>query len=315
MTVPKEYFDYPHRRPGLDHDRFDHRVLPRAQPVAWPGGARVALWVTVHLEFFPLDMGYLDKPPFQPVGAMARPYPDYWAYTLRDYGNRVGVYRVMRILERHGIKATAAMNSDVAARYPTLLQAVLKQGWEVAAAGVNMAKLHHGGLGVDAERALVAESIGTLRRLSGQPVIGWHSPMQSESAATLDLVAAEGITYVTDWINDDMPYPMRTAHGPLHAMPLTHELSDRFILWQMHQSNADYVDQALAAFKTLHAEARSQGGRILSLAIHPWVGGQPHRARALARLIQSIRAHAGVWSATGAEILAAYRAQTDRGAA
>jgi allantoinase len=306
MSVGKTYFDYPHRRPGLDHDRFAYRNLFKTKTIAWPGGARVALWVTVHLDFFPLDMG---ATPFRPIGAVERTYPDYWNYTLRDYGNRVGVFRVMRALERHGVKASAAMNSDVAVRYPALLRAATKAGWEVVASGVNMGRLHHSGLAIEDERALVAEAIGTLRRLSGQTVLGWHSPAHAESPATLDLVAAEGIAYVADWINDDMPFPLRTASGTLHAMPLTHELSDRTILWQTHQSSDDYAEQALAAFRTLFAEAREHGGRILSLAIHPWITGQPHRLRSFERVLHEITAHAGVWPATGAEVLAAYKAQ------
>ncbi len=304
MSITDSYFDYPWRGERLDHERFRHQTLFTRRPVAWPGGARVALWITVHLEFYPLDMANL---PFRPPGGMERPYPDYWNYTLRDYGNRIGVWRVMRLLERYGLRATAAFNSDVAKRYPELARAVVDRRWEVMAGGVNMAKLHVGGMQQDAEQAQVTESVSTLRRISGVPVTGWHSPAHSESDATLDLVAAEGIAYVADWINDDLPYPVTTKTGTIHAMPLAHEWSDRTLLWQYHQSSADFTAQVVEAFRVLYAEAGRHGGRILSIALHPWIIGQPHRIRALDAALRQITSHAGVWNATGAEILEAWR--------
>ena len=306
MSITDSYFDYPWRGERLDHERFRHQTLFTRRPVTWPGGARIALWITVHLEFYPLDM---TNQPFRVPGGMERPYPDYWDYTLRDYGNRIGVYRVMRLLDRYGLRATGAFNSDVAKRYPELARAVVDRRWEVMASGVNMAKLHVGGMPVEAERALVVESVSTLRRIAGVPVTGWHSPVHSESDATLDLVAAEGIEYVADWINDDLPYPVTTKTGTIHAMPLTHEWSDRTLLWQYHQSSADFTTQVVEAFRVLYAEAGRHGGRILSVALHPWIIGQPHRIRALDAALRQITSHAGVWNATGAEILDAWRQQ------
>jgi peptidoglycan/xylan/chitin deacetylase (PgdA/CDA1 family) len=306
MSITDAYFDYPYRGQRLDHERFRHQTLFTRKKVQWPGQARVALWITVHLEFYPLDMA---NQPFRVLGAMERGYPDYWNYTLRDYGNRIGVYRVMRLLDRYGLRATAAFNSDVARRYPELVRAVTDRRWEVMASGVNMAKLHTGGMPIEAERALVAESVSTVRRIAGTPVVGWHSPAHSESDATLDLVAAEGITYVADWINDDLPYPVTTSSGTIHAMPLTHEWADRTLLWQYHQSSDDFTAQVVEAFRVLYGEAQQHGGRILSVALHPWIIGQPHRVRALDAALRQITAHAGVWNATGAEILAAWRGQ------
>ena len=105
------YLDYPWRRRGLDHDRFLHRNLPQAKPTVWPGKARVALWVAVHVGEFPMDM---PRTPFVAPGGVDRPYPSYWDYTQRDYGNRVGIYRLMRVLDQRGLRATALLNGAVA---------------------------------------------------------------------------------------------------------------------------------------------------------------------------------------------------------
>ena len=300
------YLDYPWRRRGLDHDRFLHRNLPQARPVTWPGKARVALWVAVHVAHFPMDM---PRQPFVAPGGVDRPYPSYWDYTQRDYGNRVGIYRLMRVLDGRGLRATALLNAAVATRYPALAAEIAARQWEVAAAGVDMGRLHHGGLAEADERALVKEAVGTLRSVFKSKIRGWHSPAHSESMRTLDLVAEAGLDYVADWINDDMPYPVSTTGGGLTAMPLAWDLSDQHLLFQQHMDTGEFVEQVLRAFKTLYAEAhQTGGGRIVTLTITPWLMGQPHRIRALGAMLDRILEHAGVWPATGAEIVDAWRA-------
>jgi allantoinase len=302
MTLPESYLQYPWRRQGYDHDRFPYRVLPRAKPVAWPGGDRVALWICVHMGHFPMDA---PAKPFIPPGGMERPYPSYWDYTQRDYGNRVGIYRLLKVLGERGLKATALMSTVLATRYPALARDIASAGWEVAAAGLDMGHLHHGGLDPATERAWVQQAVATLRGTFGPGVRGWHSPGFSQSAATLDLIAEAGLDYCMDWVNDDMPYAVSTSAGPLTAMPLAYDLSDQRMLHQQHMATEDFVSAILAAHATLDAEAQATGGgRILTLAITPWLMGQPHRVAAL----DALAARGGVWSATGADILDAWRA-------
>lgn len=304
MTLPDDYLSYPRRSHGMDHDRYEWSILNRRKAVQWPGGARVALWVVPALEWFPLDS---TNKPFRPPGGLERPYPDYRYYTHRDYGNRVGIFRIMKLLDSLQIKTSVTMNSAVAERYPFLLEEVTRRGWEIIANGVDMAHLHHGGLPEDEERGWIQQALETLRRLSGQPVTGWMSPGKSESHATPDLLAAEGVDYVCDWINDDMPYPLKTQSGSLHSMPHSHEIDDRLILLQYHHSERDFVDQVKDQFDTLYRESETQGGRILAITLHPWVIGQPYRMKSLAEALTYVMGHEGVWSATGSEILAAFK--------
>jgi len=306
MGLPESYFTYPHRSYGMDHDWYEWSMLPRRSTVEWPDGARIALWVTVALEFFPLDQ---PAEPFRAPGGMVTPYPDLRHYTLRDYGNRVGVFRVFKILDELGITPSVAFNSKVAERYPHLMAEVVRRDWEVLANGVDMGRLHHGGLAREAESALVDESFGVLRAMSGQPVGGWWSPARSESMNTLELVAERGGRYVCDWYNDDMPYPITTDGGPLHSMPLSHELDDQTIQVQYHQTEAEFAEQVGDGLRVLYDESAVQGGRILSVVIHPWVSGQPHRIRALARALRAIVGHDGVWAASGTRILDAFESQ------
>lgn len=303
--IGQDYFEYPHRRKGLDHDRFDRRYLRDLPNVAWPDGQRLKLWLTVHLEHFPMDM---PAKPFVPPGGMDRPYPSVWDYSSRDYGNRVGIYRLFKVLDKHSVRATAAMNSAVAERHPFLLEEIMRRGWEVAAAGTDMGALFHGERDPAEEAAQIAASFATLRRLSGQEVTGWHSPAHSQSEQTPDVVAAQGGRYIADWINDDMPYVFRTTHGDLLQMPLSWDLSDHKILHSQNMPIVDYEWQMSAAFDALQAEAINEGARILSLSLSPWIIAQPGRIRALDRLLTRFLAEPGVGVATGEELRLAWKA-------
>lgn len=311
MTLPDDYLVYPHRRPGMDHGRYVYSRLFARKPVVWPGGARVALWIMPVLEHFPLDMAPAHV---RPPGGMDRPYPDLWNYTLRDYGNRVGFARIFRALEARGLRASVAMSSRLAERYPHVLAETRRLGFEVVAHGLDMGKVHATGIDAATERAWVRDSLAALRRLSGQSVTGWLSPASSESHATLDLVAAEGCRYVCDWVNDDMPYRMETSTGPIHTMPCAYEISDLQLFHAHKHRPAEFVRQVTDHFDWLYSEAASpeNGGRIVALSLRPWLSGVPHRIAAVEAVLDHIGRHAGVWSATGEEILDAWLAQAAR---
>ncbi|OLL31687.1 polysaccharide deacetylase [Burkholderia sp. SRS-W-2-2016] len=305
-SLPQEHLEYPLRKYGMDHQRYDWSMLPDRPGVAWPNDARVALWVIPALEWFPLDM---KGQPFKPPGAMQTAYPDLRHYTLRDYGNRVGIFRIMKALEQHGIRASAAMNAAVAVRYPALVKACVERGWEIIANGLDMDHLHHGGLAEEDERALIQQSLEILRKASGQKVRGWLSPAKSESWNTPDLLREAGVDYVCDWVNDDMPYAMNTRAGTLHAMPHPIDIDDTTILVQNHHTEDDFRDQLIDQFDVLYREARPDNGRVMAISLHPWVIGQPYRIRALEEALEHIMRHRGVWSATGSEILDAWKGQ------
>jgi peptidoglycan/xylan/chitin deacetylase (PgdA/CDA1 family) len=304
--LPEDYLSYPLRRYGMDHDRYDWSMLPRRKPVAWPGGARIALWVVPALEWFPLNMA---GQPFKPPGAMQTAYPDLRHYTLRDYGNRVGIFRIMQALGRHAIPATVAVNAAVALRYPSLIERCKALGWEFIANGLDMDHLHHGGLDPAEEQRWIEQSLEILRRATAAPVRGWLSPAKSESFQTLDLLGQAGIDYVCDWVNDDMPYAMRTAAGPLVAMPHPIDIDDYTILVNNHHTEDDFRDQLIDHFDVLYRESAQEGGRVMAISLHPWVIGQPYRIRALEEALAHIMRHKGVWPATGSQILEAWRAQ------
>lgn len=306
MSDDSGALDYPRRRYGMDHDRYQWSMLSERPPVRWPADAPLALWVNVCLQFFPLNQ---QGKPFPPPGGMTMPYPDLRHYTLRDYGNRVGLFRILRALDRFRVRPTFAVNSRLLERNPYLLGLLRERGDELLCHGWHMDAPHYGGEDPVAERERVQRSLGVLRERSGQPVAGWLSPGRSESAATPELLAAEGVRYFCDWVNDDMPYRFRTDNGPLWAMPLSNELDDRFILVNNLHSEASYEEQLCDACDFLHAEGRRQGGRILGLNIHPWLLGQPHRIKRLENVLAHVMSKGDVWAAPAGEILDRVAAQ------
>jgi allantoinase len=299
--VTADQLSYPNRHRGLDHDWFAHQPTHQRRPISWPGGQPVALWITVPIEFFPLDG---SPHPVRPLGGLDRGYPDFWTYSARDYGLRVGIYRVMRVLDHLGLHATAIVNAAVASRYPRVVDEVSSRRWEIAAGGFDAGHVHHGGLSLEDERALVRDTRETLMNVSGHDVIGWHSPGHSQSANTLRLLAEHGFQYVMDWANDDLPYEIKTEAGSLYAMPLTYEWSDRLLLLQYNLTAEDYEEQVSSAFGRLQADAaKYNSGRILSLSISPWIFGYPHRIAVLERLLKRMLDAGKTWNATGQEII------------
>jgi peptidoglycan/xylan/chitin deacetylase (PgdA/CDA1 family) len=267
--------------------------------------------VIAPLTWFPLTMSRLPK---APIGAFDDPFPNFRDYTHRDYGNRVGAFRVMETLERFGVPVTAPVNAAVCERYPALVEEALRHRWEFAGHGLNMARIHDAEMSEAEEAQTIATALRTVRRVAGQPVTGWLSPANGESPRTLDLLASAGVQYVCDWVNDELPYPVQTKHGRIHAMPYSHDINDATMIWASHHSPSEFVRQVQDQFDWLYDEARTRGGRIFTLVLHSWCIGQPHRIRALDRIFERIANRPGVWMGTGAQILDCFQAQQDRAA-
>ncbi len=308
MALDQAHLDYPMRRYGMDHDRYDWDMLADRPPVQWPGKKPLAVWVNVSLQHFPMNPTAKLKLP----GSMTMPHPDLRHFTLRDYGNRVGLYRFLDAFDRYGIQPSFAINAELAQRYPALMDAVRARGDEVLGHSWSMDTPHHGGLDIEVERATVQRSLALLRELSGQAVRGWLSPGKLQSHNTPELLKAEGIEYFADWVNDELPYRFQTAEGDLWNLPLATEIEDRFVVMDNLHSEASWAGQVIDAFELLLAEAReSKAGRLLTLSLHPWVMGQPHRIKHLEVVLDHISASAEVWQAAPGQILDAFLAQQE----
>lgn len=301
MAISADYFEYPHRKKGLDHSLFEMRYLKDAPKFNWGNGKSLALWLTVDVEFFPLDMG---KSPFLPSGGLARPYPDVWNFTTREYGNRVGNYRLMETINQAGAKATAFVQSAVVDEYPALMKDLVASGFEIACGGADMGQIHSSQMNEQDEKALILKALETLEKATGEKPAGWHSPSFSESLNTPELVAEAGVEYLCDWVNDDMPFPFTLGDKSLMSLPKQYDLSDRKLIFEQQQTLSSFEYQLRAAYKTLKAEATPEDGRILSISLSPWVIGQPYRIQALEHFLAEVMADDAVVPMTGKEIAA-----------
>lgn len=306
MALNPSYLVYPKRRHGMDHDYYAWSNLFERPPIAWPGGAKVATWILVNLEWFPITP---EDKPFRAPGHMQTPYPDYRHYTAREYGTRVGFYRLLDAFEKVGAKVSVAVNSAIAERYPSVIADIVAAGHEIVAHSTDMNGTIASGLDEEAERALILRSLDTLEKVSGTRPRGWHSIARSQSFNTPRLLVEAGVDYMCDWVNDELPYRFSTEAGELVNLPLNHELSDRQILVNQQHSIDSYVEQMLDAHALLDGEAARHGGRMLPLNITPYIMGLPYRIDAFERLLGALAAKPDNWFARGDAIVDAARSQ------
>ncbi|TVQ37889.1 MAG: polysaccharide deacetylase [Wenzhouxiangella sp.] len=281
MSLDDKFLRYDKLKPGMDHDRYDWSMLEQRPALNWPDDKPLALWINVSIEHFPLNPKGLG---FKAPGNMTMPYPDLRHYSLRDYGNRVGIFRILEALERFDLTASFAINGEVARRYPYLVRRLAGRG-EILAHGWNMDSVHAAGVDESTERQWINDTLAALADFCSDPIRGWLGPARSQSNRTPELLAEAGIHWCADWVNDELPYRFRTDHGPLTHLPLSLELEDRFVIGDNLHSETEYGDQLIDAADFLLAEAQALGhGRLLTMNLHPWVIGQPHRIGQLERV-------------------------------
>lgn len=289
------------RQRGMDHEYYTFSPITARPPLHWPEGARLALWVVVHLEYFELDPPAEAYPPPGTAGPLGSVFPNYRVYSQREYGNRVGIWRVMKILDKYGLRATAAVNSAVCERYPFLISEAQKRHWEFIGHGTHASRMITSKMSEQEEAQLIQQCISTLQAATGKAPRGWLGPELGESLHTPRLVAAAGLRYLCDWPNDDQPYPLLVPQGQLISLPYTIELDDFNLFWLRNQPVQVYPQMVRDAFDRLYQEGATSG-RILSLGLHPWLIGQPYRIKYLDEALAYICKYQGVWKTTGEEI-------------
>lgn len=299
MPLPDDYLIYPHRKHGLDNPHYDWDPADRRAPVALKDGTKSIATLIVPVEFFPLNP---PAAPFKHPGAMKTPYPDLRHFTVRDYGNRIGIYRIVRELDAREIKATFAINAEIAKRYPPLVETIIASGHEIAAHGVSTAHIHHDGLSEADERALIAET-----RAAFPDAKTWMSPARNESYRTLDLVSDAGFEVCLDWEADQRPLPFKTQSKPVWALPHYGELGDFKLLIDRSQSEDEWaaqIGETAAYHIALHD---TEGASAFAFTLTPYVMGQPFRIHALRRVLDTLTGMDGLRLATAKDSCAAFQ--------
>jgi allantoinase len=284
---------------SLPPNRFDYCPIIDRPRIVWPGNARVALWVSPnveHYDYLPEFDGVRDPWP-------RCPYPDVQGYSAYDYGNRVGFWRMLEVLDRYRIRCTVSLNLSVFDRYPEVAKAMLDRNWDFMSHGFeNTAYITT--FDKEREREWLRENVVYFERHTGRKLKGFFGPAASDTAQTPDLLAELGFLYHCNWLHDDQPFPLKVRQGRLISLPYTQEINDGPVLRSV--ADSDYFARICKLqFDQLYREG-AESGRVMCIATHPCWTGQPHRIRYLDEVLDYILGHDGVWQTTADDIAEHY---------
>ncbi|MEF3118000.1 polysaccharide deacetylase family protein [Streptomyces chrestomyceticus] len=287
----------------MDNALFDYSPIVDREPIHWPGGARVAFYVGLNVEHY-----QVDRPSTSIFPGTAGLAPDPLNYGWRDYGPRVGIWRLIESLDRHGLRASVMLNSDVTHHYPQIIEAGRARGWAWVAHGRDNSTFQ-ADMSVEDERAYLTEVVGTIEAATGRRPRGWLGPALTETFRTPELLAGLGLDYVLDWANDDQPYRLNVP-GML-SVPYSIEVNDISLFVGKNLSGPDFVRIVEDQLDQLYADSATSG-RVMSLVLHPFVINQPFRHKYLDQALEHIANHPGVWLTTSDEIAEHYARTTAR---
>lgn len=291
---------------------YDYTALPDRKKLLWPGGKRLALIVTINLEYWELTRDQTE--PLYPGGPASIPFPlpgnvpDYVNWTWREYGQRVGVWRVFDALDAAGVPASCTVNGLFIQERRRIVDAVKERGWELVphnwAQNDILTDYAHK---PDEERAVIRRVLDTYEDAIGRPAKGWLSSSLRPTALTPEILTENGLLFHCDFLNDDQPYLIQTGAGPLVCVPYSNDIND----FNMFARGGMTLDQGLATlreqFDCLYAESAGSL-RLMNFGLHPHVIGQPYRIRALGEFLAYAKGFDGVWFPTREKIASWYLA-------
>jgi len=283
--------------------RYDYSPIASRKPLKFPGGKRVALLTYINVQHFPADRPELVH---AIVPATANFQPDILNTTWRDYGMRVGIWRLFDILDRHGLRSSALLNREVCREYPQVVEAGCARKWEWLASSQHGSS-YLNGLSEKDELAVVKGVLDGIQQDTGQRPRGWLTPCFSESVNTPDVLAAAGVEYLCDYTCDDQPFPLKVRSGSLLSIPYSLEINDIAAFLAIGVSGGDFGQMIRDQFDMLYREGEKTG-RVMSICLHTFLIGQPFRAKHLDDALGYIMGHDGVWATTAGELNDWYRA-------
>jgi len=274
-------------------------------PLRLPGNGRIIVWSIVNLEVWDIarPMARQVIPP--PTGVTLLPDVPNWSW--HEYGMRVGVWRFFELFKRLGIRPTLSINARVIEDYPRVAEEARDSGWEFMGHAYEQGPIHN----IEDQLAMIERSNAIIRKFTGKPVIGWLGPGLTQTFDTPEHLAAAGIKYIGDWVYDDEPTVITTSKGPLVTLPYSVELNDIPMMIIQHHESSQWQQRCTDYFDRLHAEGATRP-RVMAMAIHPYISGQPHRIRYLEAVYDYINRHQGVVHWNGAEILEWYEGELRR---
>ncbi|HEV7664018.1 MAG TPA: polysaccharide deacetylase family protein [Chloroflexota bacterium] len=279
----------------MDNQLYDYSPIIDRPKLTLPNNARVAFWIGLNIEHYEVD-----KPSTSIFGGTAGLQPDPLNYGWRDYGPRVGIWRMIDALDKYRIRPSVLLNSDVCERYPRIIEEGLKRHWAWLAHGKNNS-IFEAGMTLEQEREYLTAVVQTIAKATGQQPKGWLGPALTETFNTPEILAELGLTYLLDWCNDDQPFPLNVKAGKMISVPYSIELNDVSLFLGKSLAGADFAQIVMDQFDVLYEEG-AQNARVMCLALHPFIVNQPFRHKYLDKALAYIAGHDGVWLATSDEI-------------
>jgi peptidoglycan/xylan/chitin deacetylase (PgdA/CDA1 family) len=279
----------------LPKERVPYSAIVDRPPLILPGGARMAVWTIVNVEEWGIENNMPRTVLSPPMGQPLIPDLPNWAW--HEYGMRVGFWRLLDCMKEFGITPTLAINGSACLSYPRIAEAALKENWEFMGHGFLQGPMHR----LDDQKGAIEKTVETLREFTGTAPKGWESPGLTETYDTVDLLAEAGIEYVADWVLDDQPVEIETAHGPLISIPYTVETNDITMMALQHHSSDELLKRATDQFDRLYRESEKIT-RVMAISLHPYITGAPHRIRYLEELYRHIADQPGVLMWTGEQV-------------
>lgn len=265
------------------HGRYPYKPIVERPAWDWPNGTRLAVFIAVNVEHFPFGEGM--GIPLAP----AQPEPDVVNYSWRDYGNRIGIWRLLELFDELTLPATALANAEIYDHAPQLMGAFRARGDEVVGHGRTNAE-RQGQMTEAEERRLIGEAAATIERHEGRRPAGWMGPWVSESRTTPDILQELGFSYVMDWGHDDQPVWLKTRGGRILSIPYPRPTNDLMVLHGQGMAPADWADILVDQFDEMLHQSRRHA-LVFNLSLHPFLVGFPFRVRQLRRALQHIASH------------------------
>jgi peptidoglycan/xylan/chitin deacetylase (PgdA/CDA1 family) len=290
----------------IPRERSEYSAIVDRPPLKLPGGARVAFWSIVNYEVWDIGRPMARQMLPAPTGVPLLPDVVHWAW--HEYGMRVGCWRFFELFERLGIRPTLAANARICDDYPRVAEEARNNGWEFMGHAYDQMPIHK----VDDQAAMINRSMDAIEGFTGKRPVGWLGPGLTQTLDTPELLVDAGVKYIGDWVYDDEPTFIRTARGPLVTLPYTIELNDIPMMIVQHHESDYLLKRAIDQFDRLYAEGKERA-KIVSLAIHPYISGQPHRIKYLEAIYDYVNRFEGVVHWNGAEILDWYLAESAQG--
>ncbi len=281
---------------------YDYVPITHRKPLKWPGGKRVALILTLNLETWDLVKNtdkpyYAGGPPILP-DVLPGNIADFPNYTWREYGQRVGAFRLFELFDEMRVQPSCTINAATALRRRAMLDAALKRGCEIVAHNFEQGELlTEFAQDPVRERDLIRRTLDVYEQAVGRKARGWLSSSLRGTLNTPDILAEHGLIFYCDLMNDDQPYLIQTPHGPIVSTPYSNEINDFTILTRRNHTTDEFRDVLIEELKVLYAEG-AESGRIMNVGLHPHVSGRAYRVRALREFLAYAKKLKGVWWAT-----------------